>query len=202
MPSRERAELAKLSIGSLGDKVEVLVYVDNDDPQLKEYQKIDNITLVIGPRVGYKNFHKMINKLAEESTGDLLMLWNDDALMESSDWVETIENSNLDGLFVINFFEPRSPLLNLFPVIPRKLYGIMGHYSLSTHCDSWVQDMANKLNIHRMVEGIKARHIRDELFDQTKLETQNAYGVTSPEYSSPEMQEIWSKDVEKVRSNL
>ena len=64
VPSRGRANILKFSLDSLGlreNNLEALVWVDEDDPQLKLYHKLfdsnKTVELFIKPRVGYKKFH-------------------------------------------------------------------------------------------------------------------------------------------------
>lgn len=207
MPSRMRSELAKESILSLGEgDFEVLMYIDDDDPEKVNYLDITGLTnlpvkVFIRPRVGYHNFHEMINYLAEKAQGEWLMLWNDDAVMDCDNWTGLVDQAD-KGLTVLNITNPGVDNNNLFPVISRELYELMGHYSLSTHCDSWVQDLANECGIHRSLNGTHIEHRRDRINDAVKNETQGAYKTTSPEYSSPYMQELWKIDVNKVKERL
>lgn len=202
MPSRERPEMAKKSIASLGyGDYEVIMYLDKDDPTLEEYLTIPAYH-VVSDRVGYKNFHKMINHLAKKSNGEWLMLWNDDAIMDCEDWSSKVHQQDHSVPVVLNITNPGVDTNNLFPVISRTLYKIMGHYSKSTHCDSWVQDLANELDIHLSINGTHIEHIRDRLNDKTKQETQAVYRESSPEYSSDYTQNQWRLDVAKVRRAL
>lgn len=205
MPSRGRPELLKRSIESLGEgDYEVLVWLDTDDEA--DYQPVldslmhKNLKVFRRKRVGYKGFHKMINFLAEKSTGDWLMLWNDDAVMQSNNWLGLIHEADKPKIGVLNFSP--NPLTNLFPAISREMYEIMGHYSLSAHCDSWVQDIANILKIHEHVGGVHIDHIRDQLNDETHQESQAAYEYTSPLHSSPELEALIKIDIDKIREKL
>jgi hypothetical protein len=204
VPSRKRAKLFEQSIKSLGKgKFDVFCWLDADDPT--KYKTL-LVKFTRRPRVGYKKFHIMINELAEDamiiSQPDWLMLWNDDALMLTPDWAEIINKEDASKPVVLNFFDPANPLNNLFPIISRPMYEAMGHFSLSTHCDSWVQDIANELGIHRPIFGIEAKHIREQIWDDIKAETQGAYAETSPLHNSIEMQDLLQNDVDKIRAKL
>lgn len=202
LPTRDRAQLAKESIDSLGNgNFEILLWVDEDDPQIDEYKNLPH-KVYIRPRVGYKRFHEMINFLASKAHGEWMMLWNDDALMDTPEWCDVIKAKAEPGLTVLNIAAPGVDNNNLFPVIHRDLYETLGHWSLNAHCDSWVQDLANELNIHQLLNGVSATHRRSQVFDQTKNESQGAYSETSPQYSSEPIQKLWRQDVEKVRSKL
>lgn len=205
MPSRGRSDMARESVKSLGNgDFEVLIWVDEDDPQLAEYLALSahNIQIYVKPRVGYENFHEMINFLADEAGGEWLMLWNDDARMRTDNWTDILQEELWDEPVVLNFFNPYQGILNLFPVISRTLYEAMGHFSLSTHCDTWVEDIANRLDIHIPVYGITAEHIRESVDDETKSETQAVYAVSSPRYFGPELEAKRCEDIEKIKGLL
>lgn len=198
MPSRDRFQAAVDSITSLGaGDFEVLLYVDEDDPQLNDYRNLENkhIHVHIGERLGYHNFHKMVNKLAKESKGDWLLLWNDDAIMHG-DWINFEADHN--KVRVMRFGD-ESKTMNLFPAISRKMYEVQGFYSLSTHCDSWAQDISQDLGVEVWVFGMRVEHKRDQMNDQTKSDSQKAYKTTSPEYNSDTMQEKRREVVEKLK---
>jgi hypothetical protein len=198
VPSRERADMLWSSVTSLGDgDYEVLVYVDNDDPQKPAYilQANKNTSILFGPRHTYRNLHEYYNQLAKLARGDWLMLWNDDAEMLST-WMTKLPEATKPE--VLNLYD-ENPLNNLFPLISRQMYEAMGHFSLSPHNDSWVQDIANTLGIHTHVPGVTIKHHREDIDDSTKRDTQAWYGETSPAHYAAEMQELMAKDIERIR---
>lgn len=203
MPSRNRVEMAKQSIDSLGEgDYEVLMYVDADDNQLEDYKELaalntDKVRLYVKMRVGYDGFHTMINFLSSKAHGDWLMLWNDDAVMQTPNWTSLLPEATKPE--VVNIFSP-SPIMNWFPLISRQLFHLIGHYSHSSHCDSWVQDLANATDIHTYVGGIQMQHLRDQITDETKTYTQSMYEITSPKHSSDEMMKLMQVDINKVRN--
>lgn len=202
IPSRQRAKMLKTTIQSLGKgDYEVLVWVDDDDPELDDYMSLP-ATVFIKPRVGYVNFHLMVNFLAAHAKGSWLMLWNDDMRLNTPDWTDWLESYDSRQPLVLNFWDPANPRNNLAPAISRKMYKLMGHYSLNTHCDSWVQDIANQLGIQKPVWGIKTSHLRDILNDETKSHTQSVYPTSSPGYDSPEVLALREIDLSKIREDL
>lgn len=200
LPTRERAQMAKESIESLGGgDFEVLLYVDTDDPQLKAYKSLasDRVKVFVEPRLTYANFHRMVNFLAKKAKGDWLLLFNDDMRIDG-DW----KVPDADKPQVLNFWDPNNMRNNLAPIISRSMYETMGHFSLSTHCDSWVQDIANELGIHVPVPGVRVTHLRESLNDATKSHSQPVYATSSPEYDGLEMMKLRMIDMEKLRENL
>lgn len=202
IPSRERAKLLMGAIKSLGvSEFEILVWVDDDDPQLREYLELP-ATIFVKPRVGYRNFHKMVNFLARESSGEFILLFNDDMRIRSGNITSIVQGQDFTKPIVLNFWDPANPRNNLAPIISREMYKIMKHFSLSTHCDSWVQDIANELDIHKPVFGLEVSHLREVLDDATKQHSQSVYAESSPEYDAPEMKKLRNKDIEKIRARL
>lgn len=202
MPSRGRAEMAGKSLVSLGKDIEVLMWVDDDDLQLQDYfaLQIMGWRVFNKPRVGYPNMHEMVNYLANQATGEWLLLWNDDALMHTPDWQGKLPTPTHKPQ-VLNIYNS-NPEVNLFPLINRSMYETMGHFSLSAHCDSWVQDIGNELGIHIYVPSIEVEHLRDRINDETKQHSQGAYATTSPLHSSPEMVRLMQTDIAKLKEKL
>jgi hypothetical protein len=202
IPSRQRAKLLKSSLATLGNEdYEALVWVDDDDPELELYMDLP-ATVFIKERVGYSNFYQMVNFLAAHAKGNWLLLWNDDMRIESKGWVDRIEAHDSRQPLVLNFWDVTNMRNNLAPVISRRWYKELGHFSLDTHCDSWVQDIANELEVHKPVVGIKVSHLREVLSDQTKAESQAVYPTSSPRYDSDEVKALREIDTNKLRRLL
>lgn len=197
VPSRNRPTILRESLSSLGyGDFETLVYIDNDDPSRREYMEVPTTYTLVGKRHGYPGLQHYINELCKLASGDWLFLWNDDALMKTPDWWKKVPET--DKPEVINF--DANPLNNLFPLVSRQMYETLGHFSLSPHNDSWVQDIANQVGIHTHVPGVEIYHRRMELNDKTKFETQAAYATTSPAYDA--MWELRDKDAKKIMEVL
>lgn len=205
MPTRERVDMAKESIQSLGDgDFEVLLFVDDDDPQLEEYcnLKSPKVRVIIRPRLTYYRFHEMINELSKHAKGDWLLLWNDDAFMHG-EWIHHLDDYDHDKVNVMRWGHSPNKL-NLFPAISRKMYEIQGYYSASPHCDSWAMDLSKDLDCERWVFGMEIEHRRDSntLNDETKAHTTQAYAVTVPQHNSPEVKEEYRKAIEKLKEHI
>lgn len=188
LPTRNRVELARESLVSLGEgNFEALLWVDNDDPQLSEYWEFaegaDAVRLLVEPRVSYARFHEMINRLAREARGDWLLLWNDDARMEG-DWLSELRGRDASVPASMNY-TPETQM-NLFPAISRGLYEAQGFFSLSVHCDTWIEEITRPLGLET-VSTAHVTHVRDELNDSVKSETQAVYSTSSPAHFSPQM---------------
>jgi 3-hydroxyisobutyrate dehydrogenase-like beta-hydroxyacid dehydrogenase len=169
IPSRERAKDLQFSLESLQiqkNNIEVLVWIDEDDPQREQYHEFfaneKQIKMFIKPRVGYLQFHTMLDFLTQYATGQWMMLWNDDAYMDNPNWYDIfVEYSSLskplDEPVVYNLWG-QGEEQNLFPIISKKYYEIIGHWARNCVCDVWVKSVATKSNIQRYIFGIKPKH--------------------------------------------
>jgi hypothetical protein len=109
-PTRERPAMALRYLESVfataknPEYVEVLFYVDSDDPCLRQYVELlstrPNCKLVVGPNVGVG---RAWNVLARMSDGEYLMMANDDLVHETFDWDFKLLTSFVkipDGIFL------------------------------------------------------------------------------------------------------
>src|SRR3989338_11545070 len=99
IPTRGRPDGLLKNLNSLGlarNRLEALVWVDDDDPELERYkelfQKSSVIKLFIKERVGYNRFHEMINFLAGQAKYDWYFLLNDDSYMDNPNWFKIFKN--------------------------------------------------------------------------------------------------------------
>ena len=172
LPTRGRITPLIATINSLLDnfssdnEIEILLRFDEDDNNTFETvkQNIDDrrIKYLVGPRYGYPGLHHYLNELASEAKGDWLMLFNDDALMQTKYWDKEVEKYN-DKMVFLDSHSNQNTFSLLFPIVPRKVTEIWGHFSLSRHCDGWMNDIANMLEI-KVVLPI---HILHDLADLT-----------------------------------
>ncbi len=204
LPSRHRPESLRESVASLLDlaqepgRVEVLVAADPDDPATKQAVISVAARCWVAPeRFGYHRFHEYINRLADLAQGDWLFLWNDDARMLTEGWDARIREAPAGVLW------PRhndSPFLNVFPVVHRRFVELTGHFSLSNHADSWVQDVAQAAGIHHRID-VEALHDRHDLTgghdDEVYREAREGYRTS--EYHSPVMVALRQKDIDTIK---
>lgn len=205
LPSRGRPESLIDSIGSLrvmaddAPTVEVLVAADPDDPDtVKASLKARARCWVAPERYGYHRLHEYVNELARQAAGEWLLLWNDDARMLTQGW-DTRAREGRPG--VLWPAHNGSPFLNVFPIVHTTLVEAWGHFSLSPHCDSWVQDVADAAGAHHRID-VEVRHDRFDLTgghdDITYREAQAGYRTA--DYHSPEMAELRQRDIETLRT--
>src|SRR4051794_19422561 len=98
LPTRGRPQLLLKSIASLLEHaddptaVEFLLGIDTDDRQTVEafLGLRVNAKAVIMPRVGYAGMKEYWNRLSAIATGDWILMWGDDALMQTEGWDSVI----------------------------------------------------------------------------------------------------------------
>jgi len=209
VPSRERADVLKFSLDSLGlerNNIEALVWVDDDDPQLNEYRKLfgnnPQVKLFIKKRVGYENFHIMQNFLAAESSGNWLWLWNDDAYMDNVNWYDKFINlaslSNpKEEPIVYNLWSQGESESNLFPMVSRKYLEILGYFAGSANNDAWIKRVAQFSKIHRHILGIKPHHRKGGEEQHGDL-TDNTSRYVNSIINKYHLDTIWSSNLASI----
>jgi hypothetical protein len=202
VPSRERPDLLARSIDSLGEgELEVLVRVDEDDPRLDSYAQFPG--LVVGAHHGYERLHHYYNELAERARGDWLFLWNDDCIMETRNWIEVVRS--YDGKMAV--LNPNTNHdnweidMNVFPILPRKMFELMGHFSLSNHNDSWVEFVARDAGIMVRVP-ISIIHDRYDLTGNNDDDVYARRRRADEHFRSPEMASARERDAGAIREYL
>jgi len=175
LPTRKRYKFLKKSLNSLlvnasnPKTIEILLGVDNDDK--KTIENLDRLKRKYRPFVmrtfvkkaflhkgsGYARVYKIYNELAKQSCGNWLMLWNDDAYMQTKSWDNFINIRQ--KVAILNFWEERNGS-NPFPIISRKAYEIIGAFSKMPFCDDWAIMLAKKTNISYEIGPLSVRHQR------------------------------------------
>lgn len=179
LPTRGRVGALISSIRSLLDNfsndnsIEILLRFDDDDLNTAESVKRligneERIHFCIGQKYGYRGLHRYTNELAASARGDWLILFSDDALMQTKDWDKEIEKYNGQMVFLDTVAQDMH-----FPIIPRKVFDVLGHISLSTHCDTWICDIGDTLKI-RVPTPINILHNRADLTGSNIDATYNA----------------------------
>lgn len=183
LPSRNRIRLLDRSVWSLRNSAssaksfEVLVAADEDDDPTAEEARVLGCTVIRTERFGWSGMHHYMNALADIAQGEWLMLWNDDAVMQSTGWDQVIHRSP-PGVLHMN--TNHIPELNVFPVVSTKIIRAMGHFSLSPHCDSWVFDAATEAGCVVRID-VDALHDR---FDMTGNNDDSVYRHSQSSYQS------------------
>lgn len=151
-PSRGRPASLRRAVTSLldtadnPDQVEVLIALDPDDdtaPAAAGLAAFPAVRFWTAPeRYGYHGLHRYCEHLAATATGKWLLLWNDDAVMQTRGWDTIIASHAYAVLW------PQSnvaPGCCTFPVWPRAWMAATGHLSPSAHIDTYLQYLGEGL---------------------------------------------------------
>lgn len=208
IPARGRPLGLRKAIGSMcarandPEKLEFLVYIDDDDESLKDVAFIEaasegvHVGVWSGPRKGYKRLHEYYNALASHASGDWLINWNDDVEMLTEGWDALVANTKMPP-HSIQFFR-RDTLEHAdttFPCTGRSVYKAMGHLSLNAHCDDWAKEIALGTGIAVMRDNIVFHH--DRVDDQTSRDRDNG-GYDLEGFRSAEMVAARKEDITRV----
>lgn len=196
LPTRCRSESLCEAIDSIyslaEDKssVEFIFKIDDDDPDTirasESLSRILPIKSIVSPRGrGYHDMHHWVNQMCALSEGDWLFLFNDDARMKTQGWdklladicmVEGIEG--ISELCLLLCETMGRPPATEFMFLRRKVYEILGHYSLSPHNDRWIHSVLTTINAVFKLE-VMIEHKDKEMDDLVRHEVLEAYVTTA-----------------------
>jgi hypothetical protein len=217
LPTRKRFDLMLNSIRSLYQKakhpsdIELMIWLDDDDLEsIQRQDEIKEITenykIFVGDRErGYADLHLFVNKLCKESTGEFLMLWNDDATMTTEYWdVEIMNYWGETKLLLLNSNHKECHWA--FPVLSRDIYDAIGHFSLNCHNDTWIYRVCSALQLDTFLPSIQVFHDRADMTgnnrDSTYLEGSGfgnvKYSETGKVFESLEMCYQRIEDCKKI----
>ena len=168
MATRGRPELAFRSLKSLiknahnVDEIEFCVAIDNDDTKSIDYfnttvvpwfEKNEYDILVLSfDRLGYAKLNEYMQTLALNSKGAWLIIWNDDAVMDTEHWDKEIVSYT--GQFKLLAFQDnhnKHPY-SIFPILPREWLVLFGTLSPQQACDAWVSQVAYVVDIFKRIK--------------------------------------------------
>ena len=190
------------------DSLEVVARYDDDDPAtgdaLPSILRQWKAPIILGgERWGYKRGHDYYNQVAAAATGDLLMLWNDDAIMLTRHWDVLLREALPFSVQFLrrDIFEQADIT---FPVIGRPVHRALGHLSLNAHVDLWlgeisfgdgeIHDGRPGAGIGRFRNDIEIHHYR--LNDQTSIDRDQNYDLSG--FSSDAMRAAREEDVRRL----
>jgi aspartyl/asparaginyl beta-hydroxylase (cupin superfamily) len=159
-------------------RIEVLCYVDADDPALPGYRRLAHeaenrlgfgrLVLAVGEPVGVPGAW---NALAARATGDYLLMANDDQFYVDHGW-DAILDRRLDALaaqcpdevLCLYFDAGQYPEGGCdFPIISRAWYETLGYYVPEIfqqwQAERWIFDLARRIDRLYPVAGVLVEHL-------------------------------------------
>jgi hypothetical protein len=193
-------------------KVEIMLGIDNDDKETIEWINTDAAKFVepygceckakIFQPLGYSKLNVYVNLLCHASTGDWLVLWNDDCLMQTSGWDSVVRS--YDGQFKLlapkdNHDHPFA----IFPIIPADWFTLCDAWSINAQNDTWVSVIAKMNDIFERID-INVLHDRADLTGGNDDDTfaNRQYMEGNPEnpadFNHPNMQQARMHHASKI----
>jgi hypothetical protein len=185
LPTRGRTAALSRSVESLvnlakdPDSIQIMLGFDNDDPVGIEHfssvlqpwldERDLHYTAMTFEPMGYIRLNEYVNTLAEKSSADWLVFWNDDAIMETQDWDHEIVSYT--GQFKILAFRTHNDHpYSIFPIVPRAWLDVLGHLSPHQISDGWISQNAYCIDVMQRIP-VHVKHDRADLtgnnMDQT-----------------------------------
>jgi hypothetical protein len=179
IPTRKRVDSLKQSIDSLiktastMEGIEFLIAIDEDDEATKKFigtelvEELNNSKIemrsYVCPRQGYAKLHNYYNELSKQSIGNWLLLWNDDAIMQTDDWDLAIEKYN-GQMKVLRFRDNHNEHPNaIFPCVPKDWVLLFGEFSANHHSDTWISQLGYITDCIQNVPEVYILHDRHDL---------------------------------------
>ena len=178
-PTRGRPEIAmrmyKTFVETQAGDNELLFCLQEDDPTLNDYpEEIRSRAIVVPPH----NTAHYWNLLAQQSTGELLMLLGDDVKFATPGWDKQflqVLDDYPDGIFMITTQDGRThvdapnPLPSPHPTISRQWYEALGYFVFPGfrhyYVDTWIDRIATTLGRRINLYDVMVTHAKrkDEL---------------------------------------
>lgn len=186
-PSRGRPEMARRmaesAVVTASDTrgLEILFYLNEDDPLVNEYKHGPYTVFIMG-KDGPTSY--AWNELAKRAAGDILMLMGDDAVFETPGWDEKLRAASRKAdlasnpIVVFSFDDGRSEIGtgHPHPAITREVYNRLGYLACPMfrhfYVDTWLVDLAKEAGIFHYIADMKVSHQKPAEHggaDETKL---------------------------------
>ena len=177
-PTRNRPEKCQRFIESIKrttrehGRIELLFYIDNDDPSMGKYRKIEEvyttdflrIKMFEGPA---KSVSKSWNDIAAISNGDYLIMGNDDLVYDTVSWDQKLERHlvNLEDPYHMCWVNDdiNGNRHCAFPIISKEWYKTVDYFTPGVfhfgYNDTWVYDVAKRIGRHKYFGDILVKHL-------------------------------------------
>lgn len=185
LATRGRAEPLGRSIRSMAelaampDRIQFMFAFDDDDTIGLEYfhnnlkpwleERSLHYTAMSFKRMGYTALHKYSNTIAKQTDAKWLMIWNDDAVMETAGWDQEIMIHTGEFKLLSVCTHNMHPY-SIFPIVPRIWYDLLGYISPHPSQDAWVSQQAYMLDIYERIP-VNVLHDRSDLTGNNKDST-------------------------------
>ena len=205
------------------NRVEMLMYVDRDDPTKEQYldfmlhckSEFPDFLKVHIVFDEPKSVSKSWNDLYARSTGDIIIMGNDDLLYRTPSWDKTVEvESNIfkDDIYCM-WMDDRINSENhcAFPIVSKKWCETLGYFTPGVfhfgYNDTWVFDIAQRVHRCRFLGKVVAEHMHfsqnkshfDWTYERNRLSDHNHYQMDKEIFDSKEMIQKRIEAAEKLK---
>lgn len=160
--------------------IELLFYIDNDDPALEtyrslhthcqeEYKDFATVKFVVGEPISVS---KSWNEIAELSTGDVMIMGNDDLIYRTDGWdnilekeLEKFRNGEFEDDIFVAWFDDK---INwdrhcAFPIVSRTWYDLLGKFTPGVfnfgYNDTWIFEVGKMLGRLHFIPSVVVEHL-------------------------------------------
>jgi hypothetical protein len=161
------------------DRIQVIFGIDDNDsigtdhfvnviqPDL-DRRGVDYLALSFEP-LGYLGLNQYYNRMADDADADWLMVWCDDAIMETQDWDERVSECTGEFKLLKAHAHNEHPYA-VFPILPAEWQEVTGYFARHQMLDAEVSQIAYLLDIMKIIE-VNITHDRADLTGNNKDET-------------------------------
>ena len=168
LPTRSRpgrfieSVVAMLRLASRLERIELIVYVDEDDPDLAKYgvireqlmvkfSNLNRLQFFLGPPIGT---NRCVNMMAEAAEGDILFHASDDAVMRTQGWDDILDQRTQeaypDGVYLTWFDDGLlGDKMPVHPIVGRAWKETLGFflpcYFIHLNSDARLMDIATRV---------------------------------------------------------
>ena len=219
LPTRQRINLVKQSLHSLLSRsqdptnIEILIAYDEDDVESATFFASSEWTQWVKDhntqaqtfavtRWGYKQLHEYYNFLSRHSQGSWLLIWNDDASMETTGWDDVVRQNDDWRMLLHMTCSNLVMRCSIFPLFHRDWIELFGTVSPINHPDSWISEVCWQARARRVIP-VSAYHDRADLTGNNKDNTFLARDYsTQVEFNSDAMKSLRREWATKLQDYL
>lgn len=161
------------------DRIQMIFAIDNNDETGNDYfieviqpeldrKGVEYTALSFEP-MGYLGLNQYYNKMCEYADADWLMVWCDDAIMETQDWDERVSECTGEFKLLKAHAHNEHPYA-VFPILPTEWWEVTGYFAQHQMLDAEVSQMAYMMNLMKIID-ITITHDRADLTGNNNDET-------------------------------
>ena len=164
-PSRGRPKALQAMADSAfrtASNIEILAYVDEDDPS--DYEAVQDVTIVRGPRI---NLSDCWNRLAEKARGSILHMGSDDIRFRTPHWDQMIRQAfevfRDRIVFVYGDDGIHDRKMGTHGFVSREWYQTVGRFTPPffpcDYADTWLNEVAAHIGRRMYIQGMLIEHL-------------------------------------------